>query len=191
MKTFTLVFGLVVSLAVVGFGQRTITNSTLEKYKQQRLAAEADYRANYARMGFPSPEELDRQREADMTARLQLADQLRQARLEEERLQLQRRSLDLETIRLDNEIEANNEAGYYGDGYFGGYGFGRFGGFGGFDDFRSGRHHNRFGQRGHRFPRNLLMPQSRRRGGYRVTPFEVIPVPRSQSGRAFGAGRRR
>lgn len=96
MKTFTLVLGMVVSLAVVGFGQKTVTNSTLQKFQQMRLAAERDYRENYARMGFPSPEERDRQRDADMTAQFQLSDQLRQARLESERLQLERRSLDLE-----------------------------------------------------------------------------------------------
>jgi len=60
----------------------TVDNFTLEKYQKQRVTAQRDYEQNYARLGFPSPEELDRQREADMNARLQLADQLRQARLE-------------------------------------------------------------------------------------------------------------
>jgi hypothetical protein len=149
-------------LAVVSFGQvRTVTNSTLEKFQQKRLAAERQYRENYERMGFPSPEELDRQRDADLTARIELADQLRMARLEKERIELERRSLDLEAARLDAELEADTiDNGFYG-GYVVGYGFGgsNFGGRGKF------RRHSRFG----RFST----------GGYRATPFGVIPVPRT------------
>lgn len=174
MKKVAFTLGLVISLAVVAFGQRTITNFELEKFQQKRLAAERDYRENYARMGFPSPEELDRQREADMTARIQLSEQLRQARLEKERLELERRSLDLETVLLDNEIDSNDSAAFYG-AYVGG-----FGGYGGFD---SGRRHRRFGHRGPlsgSTPRNQLSPFVDRRGAYRVTPFQVIPVPHPQ-----------
>ncbi len=47
------------------FAQRkNITNASLEKYKQERLKREADYRANYKKLGLPSPEELA-QREAE------------------------------------------------------------------------------------------------------------------------------
>ncbi len=173
MKTAALVFGLVISLASIGFGQaRSITNSTLEKFQQKRLAAERDYRENYQRMGFPSPEELEKQRDADMAARLELADQLRQARLEKERLELDRRNLDLDAARLDAELEINQV-----DGFYGGY----FSGFGGFSGFDSGRRHSRF-RRGH-FPfggfsgGNRLLPLVDRRGAYRVTPFGVISVP--------------
>jgi hypothetical protein len=173
-----LIFCVVISLGMVGYGQRTITNSTLDKFKQKRLAAERDYRENYARLGFPSPEELDRQRDADRTARLQLAEQLRQARLEKERLELERRNLDLEAIRIDNEIEANAYQDFYG-GYV--TGFGGFGGFGGFDFDR------RFRRRGPRPPfagfgfgnRRFVTP----RNGYRVTPFQVIPVPNPRPAR--------
>src|SRR5688572_27868014 len=139
MKTAALIFGLTLTLAVTSFGQvRTVTNSTLSKFQQKRLAAERDYRENYARMGFPSPEELDRQREADLTARLQLADQLRQARLEKERLELERRSLDLQAAQLEAEINDTNQV----DSFYGTY-FGGVGGFGGFSGFGS-RH--RFGK---------------------------------------------
>lgn len=177
MKTGAVVFGLIISLAAIGVAQvRTITNATLERHQQKRLAAERDYRDNYERMGFPSPEELERQREADMAARLELADQLRQARLEKERLELERRSLDLEEARMESESEVSEFGGYYG-GYFGG-----FGGFGGFDS-RGGRgkfrRHSRFGI----FPRNRLLPIIDRRGAYRVTPFGVIAVPNPRSPR--------
>lgn len=39
--------------------KRTITNEDLEKYRQSRLKAEADYRAKYKELGMPSPEELE------------------------------------------------------------------------------------------------------------------------------------
>ncbi len=44
--------------------RKNITNASLEKYKQERLKREADYRANYKKLGLPSPEELTK-REAE------------------------------------------------------------------------------------------------------------------------------
>ena len=158
MKTAAMIVALVISLAAVGTAQvKTVTNSTLQKFTQKRLAAERDYRENYERMGFPSPEELDRQREEDMKARLELAEQLRQARLEKERLELEQRELDLESVRLNSEIEMVDDSGVYWNGFGGFYsgGFSRFG-------------HGRFRNRGFRD------------GGYRATPFGIIPTPRAQ-----------
>jgi hypothetical protein len=37
---------------------RTVTNSDLEKFRQERVKAEEDYRKNYAKRGMPSPEEI-------------------------------------------------------------------------------------------------------------------------------------
>ncbi|MBA3352004.1 MAG: hypothetical protein H0U23_06185 [Blastocatellia bacterium] len=188
MKTAIVVFGLVISFAVVSSGQaRTITNSTLAQIQQKRLAAERNYRENYARLGFPSPEELDRQREVDMTARIELAEQLRKARLEKERLELERRSLDLETRRLETEVErrleteveSTDSGGYYGGGYFSGYGAFESG-------FSRGRYPGRFRRGAYR--RNRLLPLYNRAGGYRVTPFEVIPIPRQQTLRFRSGG---
>lgn len=175
MKKSTLIFGLVFSLAAVSFAQvRTITNSTLERIQGKRLAAERDYRDNYERMGFPSPEELDRQRESDMDARVELAEQLRRARLEKERLDLERRSLDIEANRFDAEAEATQFGGVYG-GYIGGFG----GGFSSRD--RHGRFRGYFPTRG--FFGGRLLPFYDRRGAYRVTPFGVIPVYQQSSPR--------
>ena len=42
---------------------KTVTNGDLEKFRQKRLKAEKDYRENYEKLGFPSPEELERQSE--------------------------------------------------------------------------------------------------------------------------------
>lgn len=44
--------------------RKNVTNADLEKYRQARLKSEADYRANYQKLGMPSPEELER-REAE------------------------------------------------------------------------------------------------------------------------------
>ena len=46
MKQF-LVFSFILTATIAAFAQtKTITNADLEKYKQQRLAAERDYREN-------------------------------------------------------------------------------------------------------------------------------------------------
>ena len=41
---------------------KVLTNSDLEKYRLEREKAEREYRENYAKKGFPSPEELDKRR---------------------------------------------------------------------------------------------------------------------------------
>lgn len=64
---------------------KTVTNSDLEKFRAKRVAAERDYRENYTRMGFPSPEELDRQSEKSRVERQELSARLRAERLERER----------------------------------------------------------------------------------------------------------
>lgn len=65
----------------VSFGQtRTVTNADLEKYRQERLKAEKDYRENYQRLGMPSPEELDRQREESAREMTELSAKLRYER---------------------------------------------------------------------------------------------------------------
>lgn len=67
------------------FGQnRTVTNADLEKFRQKRVEAERDYRENYARKGFPSPEELDRQIEEDRVRKAELAQRLEAERLDGE-----------------------------------------------------------------------------------------------------------
>ena len=178
MKKAALIFGLFFSLALSAAAQvRTVTNSTLEKFQQKRVAAERDYRENYERLGFPSPEELDRQREADLKARIELADQLRQARLEKEKLELERRNLDLEAAALQTEYVEEGYPVAVG-GFYGGYG-------GGY--YYNGRYRRRSGGR-------LF-----NRGGYRVDPFGVYPtqpirtirLPRTHRGGSVFRTRRR
>lgn len=159
MKKAAFIVGFVLSMAVFGSGQsRTVTNATLHKFQEKRLAAERDYRENYARLGLPSPEELDRQRDLDMAARIQLAELLRQARLERERLELERRNLDLEAAALLNDDADDTDRGAYYGGYVAGYGAFYTGG-------RFRHHGGPFGSR--RFSAV---------GGYRATPVGVYPI---------------
>ena len=149
MKTAVLCVGLIVASAIVGSGQvLTITNSTLERFQQKRLAGEREYKENYERLGFPSPEELNRQRDEDMNARIVLADQLRTARLEQQRIDLDSRRVDLderrvniEAARADSEIALNEYNSSYNNSYgnYGGYTYGN--GYG----YRYGGGYNRFG----------------------------------------------
>ncbi len=69
---------------------RSVTNAELEKFRQRRLQAEKDYRENYAKMGFPSPEELDRQNEKSRVEREALS-----ARLAAERFQREKAEAEL------------------------------------------------------------------------------------------------
>lgn len=135
MKKIAALFIVVFSTALMAEAQRavrTVTNADLAKFRDRRVAAEQEYRDNYERLGMPSPEELDDRRDRDMEARLQLADQLRSARLEKERLELDRMRLDLDADRLSLERDAMAESqvvdqsygygGFYG-GIYGGYGY--------------------------------------------------------------------
>jgi hypothetical protein len=109
---------LVLLVVVPAFSQRakrTVTNQDLEKYRQQRLKAERDYAENYAKMGFPSPEELQKQIEKSRVEREALA-----ARLAAERIQREQIEAELaEAARLSQEggdiyIVTDGGGGYYG-----------------------------------------------------------------------------
>jgi hypothetical protein len=145
------------------FGQsRTVDNFTLDKFKQQRLAAEKDLRENYAKLGFPSPEELERQRQKDDDEKAELLDKIREERLERERIELERQRIAVEAARSysNQPIVVEGGGGDYGYGYDGLI------------------YSNPRGRRGHRY-------RGVRRGdypAYRVTPVGVFPAdgpPRS------------
>lgn len=83
----TLIFklGLMFALSGIAFTQtKTITNADLEKFKQRRLKAEKELKENYREMGFPSPEELDRQNEKSLRELTELSDRLRERRIARE-----------------------------------------------------------------------------------------------------------
>jgi hypothetical protein len=82
---FFVVFLSVSAGSVVG-QTKTVTNADLEKFRQERLRAERDYRENYAKWGFPSPEELQRRSEQSSKETSELAAKFRA----EERLAAER-----------------------------------------------------------------------------------------------------
>lgn len=97
---FILTFSFIAAVSVSA-QTRTVTNDDLEKYRQKRLAAERDLRENYERLGFPSPEELEKQIEQSRAARAELAERLRAETLERERLNIERQ-------RAANEARSRN-----------------------------------------------------------------------------------
>ena len=92
---------------------RTVTNSDLEKYRQQRLDAEADLRENYAKLGFPSPQELDRRREQSRVETERLAAKLREERLARERLDAERQAIEQQTEYVFVERDSAYVDPYY------------------------------------------------------------------------------
>lgn len=96
----TLMITVILMAAPAAFGQaRTVDNFALDKYKHQRLAAEKDLRENYGKLGFPSPEELERRRQKDEDDKAALLDRLREERLERERIELERQQMAIEASR--------------------------------------------------------------------------------------------
>ena len=135
-----------VAVATTSAQKRTVTNEDLEKFRQKRLAAERDLRENYERLGFPSPEELQRQIEQSRVERENLSARLRAENLERERIELERQiaenearnnALQSQQVRNNRIYQNDDSFGYAPYGFYGfpsfGYSNRRFnrGGFGG------------------------------------------------------------
>jgi len=69
--------------------QRSVTNADLERYRQDRMRAEADLRADHARRGLPSPEEMALRNEESVRESVDLSNKLRAERLERERMAME------------------------------------------------------------------------------------------------------
>ncbi len=156
---------------------RTVTNADLEKFRQARVAAERDLRENYERLGFPSPEELEKQSEERQTEFEDVALQLRQERLQRQMIAAQMEALSAgqsETYIVrepDDFWQYRTGSVVFGGGYLGGYSGGYLGGYyGGFPGVK-----RRVRPRG--FLNNRLIPRRSRLntplgGGYAFpSPF--------------------
>lgn len=89
----------------VGAQTRTVTNAELEKYRVERLKAEEEYRKNYARLGKPSPEEIERINDQRRRETNELAEQLRAKRESDESMIIDRANELRSQIRsLDSQI---------------------------------------------------------------------------------------
>lgn len=154
---FVAVF-LIAAVLQVSAQQRTVTNQDLEKYRSARMLAEKDLRENYAKMGFPSPEELERQRIADAKALDVLSTRLRNERLERERVhveQLQAAAAIAAADRSNEEVYAEDAPG------FGGYSY----------DAGDGRYNHYWKANRRSYGGRYFSVQ-----GYRATPAGMFPV---------------
>lgn len=110
-KQILLILSLILGITTFSFAQRaarTITNDDLEKFRQKREQADAEYRATYKQRGLPSPEELEQR---EIARQQDLAEYAARARAAEQReYEIQLRANELQTQR--NFIEA--QADYSG-----------------------------------------------------------------------------
>jgi len=156
MKRQILLFlGFIFIFANVAAAQtKTVTNADLEKFRQKRVQAEKDYRENYQKLGLPSPEELEKQREQNRKELSELSGRLQIENLEREQRQ---REDDYEQAQIEylrrsaNQYNqgAYNGNGYYSSGYFGAYPFYGFsGGFYNYSNNNRFRRNRGFGRGG-------------------------------------------
>lgn len=134
-RSIAILIGFIFSSAVALSGQTTITNANLSKFRERRLDAEKKYRENYARLGMPSPEELEKRRIEDIRATEELGTRLRRERLERERIAAEKARLEMR-LRSEASVPVYIVPGtvpYLGETYF--YDAGR---------YRGRRFRNRF-----------------------------------------------
>ena len=141
------VFCLLAMACVPAFSQRrSVTNTDLESYRQQRLRAEREYRENYVRLGFPSPEELARQRDESVRESVELSNRLRAERLQRESIEAAQMALARQAMSYPDYPQGFGGNTIYGAAWFDSFSGGRrhrHGGFGRFPGF------GRFGQSGY------------------------------------------
>ncbi len=129
-KQILLFLGFIFICANIASAQskRTVTNADLEKFRQKRVQAEREYRENYQRLGLPSPEELEKQREQNRKELAELSERLQNENLERERIQREEEYRQAQILYLrGNSSQFNQSAyngnGYYPSGYLGGYSY--------------------------------------------------------------------
>jgi hypothetical protein len=112
------------TLTVAGFSQvarKTVTNFDLERFSRQRTEAERDYRQTYAQKGMPSPEEIRAQSDARVKETVELAEKIRAADLERQRLTV----AAMQAQAQSQPIVINQSSPYYYPDY-GLWGYGGF-----------------------------------------------------------------
>jgi hypothetical protein len=93
------------SLAAAQTARKTVTNDDLEKYRQARVQAEADYKANYKKLGMPSPEDLERMEAERRTWHEENSRNFAvQTRTDEDYFQEQARRLKSEIVNVQAQI---------------------------------------------------------------------------------------
>ena len=99
----------------------TVTNADLERYREARQKAEAEYRRDHAKLGMPSPEELDRRRKSEQAETERLSAELRRDRIERERIDAERQLNESRVLSKLRSIPIANGQGGYQELYYQGY----------------------------------------------------------------------
>ena len=88
---------------------KMVTNQNLEKFRQKRLQAEREYKENYEKLGFPSPEELEQRREESrFDAEEAIARQKQQRTETESDFRAHARALSAEIASVEAQINYVN-----------------------------------------------------------------------------------
>ncbi|MEQ1923222.1 MAG: hypothetical protein ABL952_12010 [Pyrinomonadaceae bacterium] len=121
IRVLFLVFIIITATGAAFAQSKTVTNDDLSKYKQERVKAEAELRNNYAKLGFPSPEERARRDAESVKETVELSARLRNERLERERIDAQNAANAQYSAALLRAIQPQNTVEHYSPSYFGGY----------------------------------------------------------------------
>jgi hypothetical protein len=121
IRVLFLVFIIITATGAVFAQGKTVTNDDLSKYKKERVKAEAELRSNYAKLGFPSPEERARRDAQSVKETVELSARLRNERLEHERIEAQNAANAQYSAALLRATQQQSAPEYYAPSYFGGY----------------------------------------------------------------------
>lgn len=117
--------------AVSTFAQtKTVTNDDLEKFRQQRVESEKKLKERYAEMGFPSPEQLEKQNAQRRAEMEEYSDQLRAQRVQSQNdLIGQANILRTQIASIDAQINylRRQGGGYSNQGIISSYGYAPYG----------------------------------------------------------------
>lgn len=106
-------------VAICSAQAQTVTNFDLEKYRQDRIKAETDLRVNYARLGFPSPEEMALRNAQSAKEAEELSARLQKEELTRERLEIERTAAERRAAQYYYQAPQQPQIlpGYYDAGY--------------------------------------------------------------------------
>jgi hypothetical protein len=137
MKKIAVVFCVLFSFSAVASAQttrRTVTNFDLEKYRDQRLAAEREYRETYAQRGMLSPDEIKAASNARIQQTLDLAARMSAEELEQQRIALEAQAQQIQIEEMRSQQSAPPAYYPYDNSIWG---------YGAFSDFGGGRFRGR------------------------------------------------
>ena len=116
MKKFAIVI-LSMTATLSAFAQtKTVTNQDLEKFRQQRIAADRDLKEKYAEMGTTA-EEVEKRRQQKRAEMEQYSDQLRKERIEME-IAKRANELNSQIDALNAQMAYLNNQGFYYPGVY-------------------------------------------------------------------------